>query len=275
MKNTAMAAHRSNTWIAARCAALRTLALALLPTWAAAQTPPLPPLNDTGQTLCYDGSAMVACSVGNTGNAADYPGQDARFGRDAANPPKNPNSGGAAGFDFTKVCNSGEAAGQGSCPAIPTYGTGANQWGCVRDNVTNLMWEVKQADSTSQLRHQDHRYTWGNTANTTTPSTCGGTLATCNSDAYVAAVNAAGLCGQTSGWRLPTERELLSIVHYGASNPAIDTAYFPNTPSYYYWTSDQYPPAPAYAWVVSFYNGDSGGIGKASANHVRLVRSGQ
>ena len=79
-------------------AAAVALAL-LLPALAAAQTAPL---NDTGQTLCYDGSALVACTAGNTGNAATHPGQDGRFGRDAAQaagalPPKT--GGGAAGFD--------------------------------------------------------------------------------------------------------------------------------------------------------------------------------
>ncbi len=32
-----------------------------------------------------------------------------------------------------------------------------------------------------------------------------------------------------SGWRLPTRRELFSIVDYGAYDPPIDLNYFPNT----------------------------------------------
>ncbi len=40
------------------------------------------------------------------------------------------------------------------------------------------------------------------------------------------------------GWRLPNVRELMSIVDVGSANPAIDTAAFPNTPSYYFWTAN-------------------------------------
>ena len=44
-------------------------------------------LNDTGQTLCDDGSnVMAACTVGTTGDAATYKRQDGRFGRDPAAP---------------------------------------------------------------------------------------------------------------------------------------------------------------------------------------------
>ncbi len=39
-------------------------------------------LNDTGQTLCDNGShVMAACTVANSGDAATYKGQDGRFGR--------------------------------------------------------------------------------------------------------------------------------------------------------------------------------------------------
>ena len=42
-------------------------------------------LPDTGQDLCDNGShVLVACSTANTGDAATYPRQDGRFGRDAA-----------------------------------------------------------------------------------------------------------------------------------------------------------------------------------------------
>jgi hypothetical protein len=41
-------------------------------------------LNDTGQSLCYDGSTLVACTDANTGDVATYPRQDGRHGRDAS-----------------------------------------------------------------------------------------------------------------------------------------------------------------------------------------------
>lgn len=119
-----------------------------------AQTPPTAPLNDTGQSQCYDGSAMVACDLVNAGNAAAYPSQDGRYGRDTAQakgllPAKT--GGGAAGFDFTALDTMGN----------PTTPGGHH---CVKDNVTGLIW------STATLS----RTTW-DSANTgaSTYSRCG------------------------------------------------------------------------------------------------------
>lgn len=250
-------------------AATTVAALALLlPALAAAQTAPL---SDTGQTQCYNGTTLVSCTAANTGNTATYPGQDGRFGRDAALPPKT--GGGAAGFDFTAL----DAGGNATTPGGHA---------CVKDNVTRLTWEVKQTASNTSRRYAGHRYTWydstrpsdqgstgGNTCNATLP----GNL--CNTQAYVAAVNAAGLCGQTTGWRLPTRRELLSIVHNGLSaDPAIDTVYFPDRSAwttFEWWTSDTYAPDPDDAWFVYFNHGYTGAFSKTNIYLVRLVRSGQ
>lgn len=77
---------------------------------------------------------------------------------------------------------------------------------------------------------------------------------------------------QGSGWRLPTLRELQSLVDFKTSSPAIDKAYFPDTVNDYYWTSTVYQPSASVAWVVGFYNGDSGGNGVTSNSRVRCVR---
>ncbi|MBV5277412.1 DUF1566 domain-containing protein, partial [bacterium] len=82
-------------------------------------------------------------------------------------------------------------------------------------------------------------------------------------------------CGARSGWRVPTVHELLSIVHRGTSDPSIDTNYFPNTMSSYYWSSDIYAPNPAVAWYVVFGNGYTYAYFQSYDFHVRLVRSGQ
>ena len=216
----------------------------LLPVLAAAQTG----LNDTGQT------------------AGHTPSDDARYGRDAKAMAGTlaKTGGGAAGFDFTALDGSGNATTPGS-------------HACVKDNTTGLTWEVKQtgADS-SQLRHADHRYAWHDSPG---GNTCNGTLGQCNTQAYVAAVNALTandrLCGKT-GWRMPTRRELLSIVHNGVFGPAIDPTYFPDVGSNgYWWTSETYAPNPAGAWIVNFDGGDAGAYGKFNSISVRLVRSGQ
>ena len=95
-------------------------------------------------------------------------GQDCHYGRDKAAADgtltktggSTLNNGIANGFDYTKVCNSGQLAGQGTCPADPALGAGADDWACTKDNVTGLIWEVK---TTSGLRNQNHTYTWFNT----------------------------------------------------------------------------------------------------------------
>lgn len=79
-------------------------------------------------------------------------------------------------------------------------------------------------------------------------------------------------------WRLPTVKELVSIVDYNASFPAIDTTYFPDT-EFDYWTST--------SWLCDGYSGakalclyfDYGNIFfnnfKILDLHVRPVRGGQ
>lgn len=205
-------------------------------------------LNDTGQTACYDsGNAATACDAAGVGaDAGPNPRQDARFGRDAAGMAKT--GGGAAGFDFTRVCLNGDPAGTGTCAANPTPGD-ANPWACTRDNHTGLTWSI---DSFLGL-------TWAQATDTAG----GGPI-----DGY----HAAGRCGFNSGWRNPAMLELLSILHHGASNPAIDTNYFLVDPTCY-WSSDVYAPDPTQAWQVSFSGGTITPANQASTCHARLVRS--
>lgn len=248
------------------------------------QAAPAQGLNDSGQSLCYNGSALVACDAANTGDGTTYPRQDGRYGRDAAATAGalTKIGGGAAGFDFTKIANNGT-----ELPESATLGPNQNQWGCTRDNTTGLTWEVKVNDN-SQLRHQGHTYTWYSTDTTTNggdaggvgSNTCGGTLSgysnQCNTANYIAAVNAApGLCGFTD-WRLPTIRELQTLVHYGALNPAIDPTYFPNTVASDFWSASSYGPIPANAWSVTFNDGSVyAGDKTFYVFPVRLVRGGQ
>lgn len=230
-------------------------------------------LNDTGQSACYDASGNV---VANCTGAAD----DGRYGRDAAQAKGvlYKTGAGAAGLDYTKVANDGTDLAAGAA-----LGSNSTDWACTRDNVTGLIWEVK---TTSGLRSNAHAYTWystdaasnGGNSGDVGSDTCGGTLSTapynnqCNTANYIAAVNAAGLCG-ASDWRLPSLKELQSLTHFGASYPSIDTSYFPNTQNSYYWTASNSSFDPTLAWSVVFYDGSSGGhLDKPSNLHVRLVR---
>lgn len=206
-------------------------------------------INDTGQDTCWDGTALVACSAANSGNAAAYPRQDGRFGRDAAAAAGQLNKLGSGdkGFDYTRVCMSGEVAGQGACPVNPVQGTGVNQWACTRDNVTHRLWSL---DSIA------NNWSYGNTI-------------------YPAAMNASGRCGFNTGWRMPTRRELFSIVNNGRWSPAIDAVYFPATSFLMYWSADPFVNAPGSAWYVEFTGGGSAAVLETNNHYIRLVHGGQ
>jgi hypothetical protein len=211
---------------------------------------------------------LAACDSVTTGDAGTRPRQDGRFGRDVASPSKV--GGGAAGFDFTPLDASGNAIALTGAPAVP-----AATPRCVKDNVTNLIWEVKtSASPASGLQDSDYIYAWGSN---TGLASCDSTVSPCNTDAYIAALNAANLCGETANdWRLPTRRELLGIVHNGLTiGPMIDANYFPSTQGGFYWTSDTYAPYPSVAWFVIFDGGGTGAYSKTYSGYVRLVRSGQ
>ncbi|MFP4446127.1 MAG: DUF1566 domain-containing protein [Desulfosudaceae bacterium] len=76
-------------------------------------------------------------------------------------------------------------------------------------------------------------------------------------------------------WRLPTKKELRSIVDYDTSEPAIDTTYFPNTMSWIYWTSTTDAYNRDNAWLVYFSVGYDGNNLKSNTYYVRAVRGGQ
>lgn len=251
----------------------RTLLLALLlgaGTTAHAAT--VVPLNDTGQSLCYDSAgATVACTT----TGAD----DGRYGRDAANTAGalTKTGAGTKGFDFTKIANNGTTLAAGAA-----LGAAATDWACTQDNVTGLTWEVK---TTNGLRSNAHTYTWystdaasnGGNAGTANGGTCQ-TAGRCDTEKFIADVNVAALCGFTD-WRMPSLRELKSLVDFSVpatgAAPAIDATYFPNTQINWFWTANNYSSNLAYAWYVYLYDGYSDADFKSASYYLRLVRGGQ
>lgn len=78
-----------------------------------------------------------------------------------------------------------------------------------------------------------------------------------------------------SDWRLPTVKELLSIVDYSRSGPAVDTSFFAGDLGYT-WTSTPDAESPsAFAWLVSLHFGYVYRYYQSLQFHVRAVRAGQ
>lgn len=219
-------------------------------------------LNDTGQTSCYNAAnSAVACDAATAGNTGTRPHQDGRYGRDAARaagglPAKT--GGGVAGFDFSCVLWNGTVINGTNCTVGlvanttgTASGTPATDWACTKDNTTGLVWSLQTQGTV----------TWN--------------MATAAGYAD-AGHNTPGRCGYSTDWRVPTRRELLSIVHYGSSTaPRIDTTYFPATQSNWHWSADTFTPLSTFAWIVHFSSGDTSANSKAVNHFVRLVRNGQ
>lgn len=248
---------------------LPTLALTWLATAQAAG------LNDTGITDCSNDTSVVTIGVASDGGT--HPRQDCRYGRDAAAAAGGlPKVGaGGKGFDFQKIANDGTVL-----DATAALGTAAGDWACTRDNVTGLIWEVKTA---SGLRSQNSSYSWYSSNAATNGGSVGlaslGNCATsgrCDTEKFVADVNAAGLCG-ASNWRMPSRQELISIVDYGRIyQAAIDPTYFPGTSQANFWSASASATSSDYAWYVRFTDGSAlSDFHKYFPLQVRLVRAGQ
>lgn len=133
---------------------------------------------------------------------------------------------------------------------------------CVKDNVTGLVWEGKTANNDFRDYRKTYTY-WGD-------GRAG------DASAYVAAVNAAWLCGKND-WRLPTVDELQTIVDYGKGypGPTVNLDWFVNTGSGGYWSSSPNVGNTSGAWGVHFNNGVVSGFSRNFNYRVRLVRASQ
>ena len=237
-------------------------------------------LPDTGQGICYNDTTADSVAASNptsiAGDAGTHPRQDCHYGRDAAAAAGQLTKTGAGvkGFDYTKIANKGGPLGAGAA-----LGTADGDWDCTKDNITGLIWEVK---TTSGLRNKDSTYTWyssdsstnGGNAGTANGGTCSDGTG-CDTEKFVTNVNTAKLCN-ANDWRMPTRRELRTLVVADGSSPAIDPAYFINTIASDFWSGSSYAAVPAKAWVVSFNSGSTNDDNKTtSTKYVRLVRGGQ
>ena len=72
------------------------------------------------------------------------------------------------------------------------------------------------------------------------------------------------------GWRLPTIKELLTLVDYEKHNPACSV--FPDCPSAWFWSSSPFAGIATSAWGVYFDNGGACNDGVGDSCRVRCVR---
>jgi len=159
--------------------------------------------------------------------------------------------------------DSGQTTSYGTAPDDADY-TATNSFACsmsftdnedgtITDNCTGLMWnKCSQGLSGSNCEI--------GTATTTYWEEAKGSCENSTSSNY-------------SDWRLPNIKELVSIVDYGKSVPAIDPTYFPATiPAGYYWSSTSYNLSTA--WEIYFSNGGTfNSVDKTSSGkYMRCVR---
>lgn len=80
------------------------------------------------------------------------------------------------------------------------------------------------------------------------------------------------LCtGLSGGWRLPSFKELLTLVDPTRANPSIDPV-FANTPAAQFWTDTADAQAANRAWMISFADGRTVGVYRDGLRRVRCVR---
>jgi hypothetical protein len=124
-----------------------------------------------------------------------------------------------------------------------------------KDNNTGLIWEVKSPRK-GDVNYCADTYSWKKAE-----------------DSYIKGLNKKKY-GGFSDWRLPNKDELRSIVDYGKTGPALDSHYFPNTQSDFYWTSVPYKMQEPFVWGLFLGLGSGICYTPLSKRYALAVRAG-
>jgi len=192
------------------------------------------PIAHSGVTKCYDNVKEIPCPK---------PGE--RFYGQSGNYIINPKS-------YTKLDDRGND--------LPDD---ADEWFMVRDNVTGLIWEIKQAndgnEDYSNPHDADNTYTWYDSNSETNYGYTGTYNDGRNTERFVQQINESNF-GGFGDWRLPSIKELASIVDLFRTRPAsefgdcmigINEKYFRNNMKIY-WSSTSNATLNYKVWGVFF-----------------------
>jgi len=105
----------------------------------------------------------------------------------------------------------------------------------VQDNVTGLIWESKTNDGS--VHDKDNGYTWYDSNRETNGGEDGTPGDGTDTEDFIKSLNSSNF-GGFSDWRLPTVKELSSLLNNDTSAPAINTYFFPHIRQCGYCTSD-------------------------------------
>jgi hypothetical protein len=190
-------------------------------------------ISDTNQIKCYNLDYEIQCPE----PGEDFYGQDGNY---IINMPS-----------FTKLDSLGNELSDAS-----------SGYSMVKDNITGLIWEVKQNNDSIQEYENCHDanndYVWNNAESDID-----------NVDQFLSCINSTGVYND---WRLPDIKELMSLLDLSVYYPAIDQAIFPQTQMAAYWSSTIYQYDPDKMWYTKFSYGTNHQSAQSSPKYVRAVR---
>jgi hypothetical protein len=212
------------------------------------------PIPHSGQTKCYDNEKEIPCPK---------PGEP--FYGQSGNYIINPRS-------YTKLDEQGNE--------LPDD---AEEWFMVRDNVTGLVWEVKQANDGSQdysnPHDSDNEYTWYDSNSETNFGYTGTYNDGRNTEQLIQQINGSNF-GGFEDWRLPSIKELSTLINLGFSSFSYDKNFFRLplnqfnylSSDFEYWSSTSVTGKNDLSWLINFAIGVDHKRLKSSERFVRAVR---